>query len=102
MEVFLPKILKKMMKNDPLLFRFHTGSLDDSMKTLVSIDSKEHLIGLIRDKMGIDILPINSSENMFDPSICWNTHIVTAKYDDTHLFPIGFLSRKPDWLQEES
>lgn len=88
--------------DSPLLFRFHCGLLEDSMKTVSTILSKDHLLEIIRNKMDMNILHLKFDEYIYDPRINWNTYIVLgstagSKYD----YPIGFLNREPSWLQEE-
>ncbi len=91
-----------MLDKAPLLFRFHCGMLDDSMKTVAIVYSRDHLMEMIRLKLDMNILDIKFDEYIHDPRINWDTWIVLGKTEgSTYHYPIGFLNREPDWLQEE-
>jgi hypothetical protein len=86
------------------LFRFHRGSLEESLKTTVIINSLSELEDKITEAMRncifikedtlveLEIHPYPSIENNFDDRIGWYTHIVIAKYKNITAHPVGFLS----------
>ena len=83
------------------LFRFHRGSLQESLKTTIIVNSFAHLAAIIaadavpEAKWGasIDVFPYPSKEDNFDPRIGWYTQMVTANlYEKDKMHPIGFLS----------
>jgi hypothetical protein len=73
------------------LFRFHRGSLAESLDTTIIIDNCNELYQLLsKDRAGsihITIDPYPSEKNCFDKRIGWYTQIVKINND-----PIGFLS----------
>ena len=84
----------------PLLFRFHRGGLDDSMKTIVVIQSLVDLVLIISKKVE-NLTGIKIRHYCQDERIGWDTYIVLIEDDYTGIHPIGFLNRKPDWLLAE-
>lgn len=98
-----------MSKTKSLLFRFHRGGLDDSLKTVVEVDSLESLISIISkdweewilEPLELDIIKIDPY--VYDHRINWDTHIVTVRFKNLEkdsFMPVGFLNRKPDWYDE--
>lgn len=86
--------------NKPLLFRFHKGRLEDSMKTVRQIDSFEFLIWLINHDWDFRPIAIKVSPYVYDERIHWDTHIVSARFkglENDGFMPVGFLNRKPEW-----
>lgn len=80
----------------PLLFRFHRGSLSDSMETVIEIKSFEQLIVLTIGDWLINPIKIEIKPYVYDNRINWDTHLVVIQEEDT-CYPIGYLNRKPDW-----
>ena len=81
-----------------LLFRFHAGSLSDSMKTVVVINSREHMCQLIEAYSDMVISSLSIQTYCYDKRIDWDTHIVLAIYYGLETqFPIGFLNKEPNW-----
>ena len=68
---------KKMQK--PFLYRQHTGSLEASMKTLVTLTSFKALEDHVRNQFGIDKnAKIEVKPYVKDIRNGWDTYIVTA------------------------
>jgi hypothetical protein len=87
----------------PLLFREHRGSLDKSMQTIMEIKSLEHLMTHIESiwDWEVPIIGLEIKKYVYDDRIGWDTYmaIMTIKYnDENQTFPIGFLNRKPEWI----
>lgn len=59
-----------------MLFRFQRGSLEDSMKTVVEVDSIEKLTAILREA-GYPLGLIRLYPYGYDLRIQWNTHVVT-------------------------
>ena len=90
------------------LFRFHRGSLADSLATTVIVKKEEELMKFIFDShmawntllkiddIKIEINPYPTSEDNFDSRIGWYTHIVCQKQPEPYIGVIGFLSEKLD------
>lgn len=86
------------------LFRFHRGSLEESLNTTVIVKDFSDLLkailnsGLINEnninyEAKIEITPYPSKENNFDSRIGWYTQLVSANfYEEDKIHPIGFLS----------
>jgi hypothetical protein len=86
------------------LFRFHRGSLEESLKTTVIIknfnDLTKYIVHDIDDwiinqhiPLKIIIEPYPDEKDNFDSRIGWYTHIVRATlYEKDVLHVIGFLS----------
>ncbi|MEN5103800.1 hypothetical protein [Brucella anthropi] len=69
-------------------FRFHRGSLADSMKTVKEVQNRDDLIALITDE--VDLKPtdhIHIKPYGYDKRIGWDTYMV--KVDG--FGPVGFL-----------
>ena len=66
--------------SDNKLFRFHRGSLEDSMKTVVKFDTYDELVKIIEAGQRPEWGPIGkiTVENYggFDDRIGWDTHLV--------------------------
>lgn len=68
-----------------MLFREHKGSLEDSMKTVFSFDSKESLFAhcksiCIREGLNTDDFTVKLYQDFPDERIGWDkTYIVTTK-----------------------
>ena len=77
------------------LFRFHKGSLDESLRTTVTIKNVVELMRLLVkhnwEYDHIEIEPYPDGQNCFDPRCGWYTHIVICIKDNVRL-PAGFLS----------
>lgn len=66
-------------------FRFHRGSLDDSMKTQTIVNSIEELVKKIEESHTIFTLKIKYIRFEFckmDERIGWNTYYVIVKYEE--------------------
>lgn len=89
---------------NPLLFRFHRGSLDESMQTVIEIWSYEHLLSHIRKHWDPPISSLKIEPYCLDERIDWDTHIVyIAIGNDTKLLlPVGFLNKLPPWMNCEN
>lgn len=86
--------------NEPLLFRFHRGKLDESMMTVRNVDSYEFLRWIIASYWDFIPIKIKIEPYVYDERIEWDTHIVSAQFkglEDKGFMPVGFLNRKPDW-----
>lgn len=84
----------------PLLFRFHKGMLEDSMKTMREISSFQSLKMMIECEWDFEPVAIKISPYVYDDRIKWDTHIVSATFkglDESGFMPVGFLSRMPEW-----
>lgn len=65
-------------------FREHKGSLSDSMETITEINSKQELVKVITERLGVYSHGLNISMDTiqinpygFDTRIGWDTYIVT-------------------------
>ncbi len=88
----------------PLLFRFHKGSLQESMNTIREIPNYEFLEWLIRYTSCIPAIDgISINYYCYDERIDWDTYIVSADYksNDRISYPVGFLNKKPTWWHDE-
>lgn len=94
-------------KNKMPLFRFHKGSLHDSLATTIVIRNSNHLFEVIsklaQDKFDwlaeIEIQAYPSEGDNFDPRIGWYTHMVKANiYEKDVMHPVGFLSEPLDCI----
>ncbi len=110
-------------KTGGLLFRFHRGSLVESMRTVITVFSLIELNEHIYEYFDALILPINfrATEDghttggslecyggltiekyIFDERINWNTHLVSTLLMFGTKFVVGYLSDSPDlWDKEE-
>lgn len=89
-----------MLENEPLLFRFHRGGLNESMETVTEIESFEELIMLITSSWDVQPTRITIEPYMFDERIGWDTQlvrVVLAGETANVSYPVGYLNRKPDW-----
>lgn len=85
------------------LFRFHRGSLEDSLKTTIVVNSIEDLLNKIIHlelvswrnvdfKKDITSYEIHiEGKKTFDSRIGWYSHKVDIRFDDT-LWVVGYLS----------
>lgn len=88
----------------PLLFRFHRGSLADSMDTVVEIKDLEHLVNLIEESWAVQIDALKIEQYMKDDRIDWDTQIVSIRVcadGNCVTYPVGFLNQ-PFYLNKES
>ena len=60
-----------------MLFRFHRGSLEDSTKTVVEVNSLEEIRALLRSA-GYPPGEVKAYDYGYDFRIGWNTHVVTV------------------------
>lgn len=87
------------------LFRFHRGSLDESLKTTIIVKTFNEMVKAIvmsfdeemlkQQKWGavFEIKPYPDEKNNFDARIGWYSHIVLANmYEEDKMHPIGILS----------
>jgi len=61
-------------------FRWHRGSLDDSMQTVVDFESFDGLVSILRATPytpSFDTSDIKVEKYCYDPRIEWDTYIVT-------------------------
>jgi hypothetical protein len=73
------------------------------METVTEINSIEHLTMYIESTWDWEapIVGFKFKKYVYDDRIEWDTYMVimTIKYnDENQTFPIGFLNRKPDWM----
>ena len=84
------------------LFRFHRGSLSESLKTTIVVKTFNDIVKAIvfsdlvtNQTWGakFEIEPYPSKDNNFDEKIGWYTHIVkTNIFEEDKMHPVGFLS----------
>ncbi len=88
------------------LFRFHRGSLEQSIKTTVIVKNLNDVIKLVVDSASeflneenqhwvakFQVIPYPDEENNFDPRIGWYTHMVLSNiYEKEKFHPVGLLS----------
>lgn len=89
------------------LFRFHRGSLAESLKTTIIVKTFNEMVkAILFDASLSNLLDVNPPPwgakfliepypgyDNFDPRIGWYTQIVTANiYEENKMHPIGFLS----------
>lgn len=87
------------------LFRFHRGSLHDSLQTTIVVKTFNDMVKAIIDSFDEEMIksqtwgarfqvaPYPSEENNFDPRIGWYTRMVMVNiYEEEKMHPIGFLS----------
>jgi len=86
------------------LFRFHQGSLQDSLNTTIIVKTFNDMVKAIVFSNSVieanppwgaqfAVEPYPDKDNNFDKRIGWYTHIVTANlYEKDKMHPIGFLS----------
>lgn len=85
------------------LFRFHKGSLSQSIHTTIIVKNTSDLTNVIRhsydgclglnNKFQIKMSPYPTTEACFDERIGWYTQIVTCDILEKNIFvPHGFLS----------
>lgn len=89
-----------MIEETPLLFRFHRGGLEESMQTVIEIETFDQLVAHITSNYDVPAAKITVSKYIYDDRINWDTYIVNLTMgldveQSTH--PVGFLNRKPDW-----
>ncbi len=86
--------------NQSLLFRFHRGCIDESMKTVIAIHSYQQLIEHIEEHWDFYPMTIKIMPYVYDDRIHWDTHIVSAHFkgiEKQGFMPVGFLNRNPEW-----
>ena len=89
------------MENKPVLFRFHRGLLEDSLKTVIEIHSFEQLLLHIVSEMDMELSSISYEPYVYDERIGWDTQIVTGHFKGFPVnVPIGFLNKQPTWREE--
>ncbi len=61
-------------------FRFHRGSLKESLKTAVEVSNKQELCKIVNQEYGLMLTPDDITIKYYteDKRIDWSTHIVTA------------------------
>ncbi len=86
------------------LFRFHRGSLEESLKTTIIVKTWNDIVRAIvfddlvakeNPKWGAEfrIASYPNEENCFDKRIGWYTQVVSTNlYEENKFHPIGFLS----------
>lgn len=87
------------------LFRFHRGSLKESLKTTVVVKDLNDIVKALFSSMSehfflgrtwsgrFEIIPYPDDETNFDARIGWYTHLVSCNiYHKDQMTPIGFLS----------
>ena len=92
------------MRKIPLLFRFHKGMLEDSMRTMREIFSESSLFLMIQCEWEFEPIALKVTPYIYDDRIKWDTHIVTAKFkglESSGFMPVGFLNRDPQWKQQQ-
>lgn len=63
-----------------MLFRFHRGSLADSMQTVVEVADRAALLTLLQETdPSITDDDLTSQPYGFDPRIDWDTHLVLVR-----------------------
>jgi hypothetical protein len=88
--------LNKWQNERFLLFRFHRGGLDESMKTIKIISSSMDLKNLIFEACDIQPTNITILPYLYDPRIQWDTHVVLIHMGDKS-YQVGYLNKKPEW-----
>ena len=84
-------------QNNSIKFRFHRGSLEESMATCVEVMTYQELFDLINDSWDSytnRIVGIELDYYTYDDRIGWETYIVIAVTVDGLKFPIGFTNGK--------
>jgi hypothetical protein len=88
------------------LFRWHRGSLDDSLSTTIIVKSHGELTAKlwadwepwldVKDhedvNFEVNVAPYPMEDHCFDPRCGWYTQIVTCKFNGKKLGPAGYLS----------
>lgn len=59
-----------------MLFRYHRGSLDESMKTIVQINSVHELCELLN----VDEKDLKCEPYGYDERIGWDAYVITVSY----------------------
>jgi len=86
---------------DTILFRFHRGSLDESMETVEEVDSFEDLLLLIAESMDLELVSLSYKPYGYDHRINWDTQIVMGRFKGFYAaWPVGFLNKEPKWREE--
>jgi hypothetical protein len=79
-------------QNSAVKFRFHRGSLEESMANVYEVMNHQELINLINEQWPFKyepILDIEVSHYVYDDRIGWDTYIIIAYYcGERHV--IGF------------
>lgn len=78
------------------LFRYHRGSLEDSLNTTIYVKTIKELILDISKHWDQTHMKIEKYGDKIDPRIGWFTHIVLIKHEGfffkVDFFSVGFLS----------
>ena len=84
-------------ENNAIKFRFHSGSLEESMATCVEVMTYQELFDLINDSWDsyLDrIVGLEMDYYTYDDRIGWETYIVIAVTYNGIKIPIGFANGK--------
>jgi hypothetical protein len=75
-------------------FRFHRGTLAESLKTVCEISSKAELLAILTQEFGFSIRDemVSIELYVYDNRIDWNTHIVTIRNYGVAGFTDGLLT----------
>lgn len=78
-----------------MLFRFHRGGLSESMATVIEVQSLSDLKKILDEEdskygSGEQIKCLTCESYGFDNRINWDTHIITAHYDNGEYYVRGF------------
>lgn len=85
-------------------FRFHTGGLDEAMKTVIEVSTRQELVDHVNKEYERCFMPTLELQELkiepygYDDRINWDTYIVTGKApkpgapikDKTEVYVIGF------------
>lgn len=87
--------------SDIVLFRFHRGTLDESMETVEEVDAFEDLLLLVAHNMDLELVSLSYKPYGYDHRIDWDTQIVMARFKGFDAaWPVGFLNKDPKWKEE--
>lgn len=91
---------KESLETSRVLFRLHRGCLDDSMNTVVEIESRDHLFASMQkswEPWHLEVVSMEIKPYGYDERINWDTQIVTVEVCDengsTSRYPAGFLNK---------
>ena len=86
------------VNKEKLLFRYHRGTLEESMKTVVEIVSMDHLKSLLGKPYDLYsclvIQDVKIEPYAYDERIRWDSYIVKVKIDNSY-YVEGFLNQDP-------
>ena len=71
------------------LFREHRGSLEDSLQTMVEVETLKDIQVIISDKFFHPVLDLKSEYYTYDGRISWDTYIITGEVEGTRIV-VGF------------